>query len=284
MKSDPPDLESRHGSSGPERTRFADPPRTNGPDAEDGSDWSQPILFQPAEPGPVTEAAPEPVPDAAPEPAAEPGPVTAAEPAIAWPPRNHPVRPVARTIRGAARTYDVGTTPKDHQQLIERAADVAASAMPMPLRLLDVGCGEGELLNEMIIRVPYADVYVGVDPVKVVLAEARRYTDPRVVFVRGEAEALPFADGSFDVVLASMTFAYWADQRAGARELARVVADSGKVVLIDAGDAPRRRGAARDVKDITDLLELAGLQLERTEILRRSTFGRAKIRALVAAP
>jgi SAM-dependent methyltransferase len=268
MKSDPADLGSRDGPRGPERTRFADPPRGNGPDAEEASDWSQPILFQPAQPDPVV--------------AAEP-----VAPQTAWEPRNHPERPIGLTsarARPTGRTYDVGTSPKGHQQIVERAADVAASAMPMPLRLLDVGCGAGELLNEMIVRVPYADVYVGLDPVAAVIADARRYTDLRVTLVRGEAEALPFADASFDLVLAAMTFGYWADQRAGARELARVVADTGKVVLIDAGESARRRGGARNVKDVTDTLEMAGLHLERTEILRRSTTGRALVRALVAAP
>jgi ubiquinone/menaquinone biosynthesis C-methylase UbiE len=178
--------------------------------------------------------------------------------------------------------YEQGGRPSWHAELIERAADVAVAALPVPLRVLDVGCGEGELLEALVIRVPYAESYVGLDPLPGVLATARERVDPRIRLVRGAAEALPFADRSFDLVLVTMSFGYWSDQRASVRELSRVVADTGAVVLIESvtGDKRGVRGRAQ----IGALLAEAGLELVRTEVVRRSVLRRPSVCAFIASP
>jgi SAM-dependent methyltransferase len=47
------------------------------------------------------------------------------------------------------------------------------------------------------------------------------------------AEALPFADGQFDLVFSTMTFHHWADQAKGVSEVARVLAPGGRWLLCD---------------------------------------------------
>ena len=182
------------------------------------------------------------------------------------------------------RRYERGADERGRADLIERAADVAVSAMPIPLRLLDVGCGDGRLLTELLVRVPYADAYVGLDPLATDRAIADRLSDLRISLVRGAAESLPFADASFDLVITTMSFAYWGDQRAGVAELARVVRDNGKIVLVDSSARqPRRAGRVRTVKDVTQLIAGAGLELERSETLRRSRLLRPTVRAFIAS-
>jgi SAM-dependent methyltransferase len=171
-------------------------------------------------------------------------------------------------------TYREGSVAAWHPVLVERAADVAVAAMPIPLRVLDVGCGDGQLLAELILRVPYADIYVGLDPMPGVISDVRRASDPRLSLVRGAAEALPFADGCFDLVLATMSFGYWEDQAAGVAELARVVSDTGKVVIVE---PPNAAG------NVTKLLAAAGLTLERTETVHRSRLLLPQARAFIAA-
>lgn len=62
-------------------------------------------------------------------------------------------------------------------ELAERTADAALAAMPVPLRILDIGCGYGELLREFVARVPYCRAYVGLDEDAAAMLEARELTD-----------------------------------------------------------------------------------------------------------
>src|SRR6266849_5612237 len=52
-------------------------------------------------------------------------------------------------------------------------------------------------------------------------------------FQQATAEALPFADGQFDLVFSTMTFHHWADQKKGVSEVARVLAPNGRWLLAD---------------------------------------------------
>ncbi|MBN9620010.1 MAG: class I SAM-dependent methyltransferase [Actinobacteria bacterium] len=169
-----------------------------------------------------------------------------------------------------AESYDTGRRARWHSQVVERSADVALAALPSPLRVLDVGCGTGALLSEMVVRVPYAQTFVGVDPAPRMLGVARQRVDPRVRLVRGVAEDLPFPDASFDLVLSSTSFDHWRDQAAGVAELARVVSDNGRVVLVDLAAAWLPRGGrARTPRAIRRLLTDAGLVVERRETVYR---------------
>src|SRR5215212_205106 len=80
-------------------------------------------------------------------------------------------------------------------------------------RVIDVGCGPGALTAELVERLGAANV-VAVDPSDSFVAAARaRHPD---VDVRQEsAEALPFADDSFDAALAQLVVNFMSDPVAG---------------------------------------------------------------------
>ena len=68
-----------------------------------------------------------------------------------------------------------------------------------PLRkALDVGTGTGSGASEIARRFPDAEI-VGVDVSRAMLQEARRLA-PGIEFVEGDASALPFGNGEFDLV------------------------------------------------------------------------------------
>jgi SAM-dependent methyltransferase len=117
------------------------------------------------------------------------------------------------------------------------------------MRVFDVGCGPGGLTREIARRVGAENV-AAIDPARSSRAHAGSGT--RRGRREGEAEALPWKDGSFDATLASLVVAFMRDPDAGVREMARVTraaARSPRCVWDIAGggmdDAEHVLGAAR---------------------------------------
>ena len=115
--------------------------------------------------------------------------------------------------------------------MARRVAELALAAVPAPGRVLDVGCGTCALLGLLAARLPGAEL-AGVDPAPRILAAARKRLDG-VRLEQAAAERLPFADGSFDLVVSAMSFDHWADQALGLAECARVLRFGGRLVLAD---------------------------------------------------
>jgi ubiquinone/menaquinone biosynthesis C-methylase UbiE len=110
----------------------------------------------------------------------------------------------------------------------------AAPLAPNPRRVLDVGCGTGALLRKAAARFPHAEL-TGVDPAPGMVEAARKSwcSDRPARFVRAAAEYLPFEDGEFDLVMSTVSFHHWQEQKAGLHEIGRVLAPGGSVVLSD---------------------------------------------------
>jgi SAM-dependent methyltransferase len=95
------------------------------------------------------------------------------------------------------------------------------------MRVLDVGCGPGGLTGELAARVGAANV-AAIDPApQYVSACAERH--PGADVREGAAEALPWADESFDAALSCLVIAFMSDADAGVREMARVTKPGGRV-------------------------------------------------------
>jgi ubiquinone/menaquinone biosynthesis C-methylase UbiE len=156
-------------------------------------------------------------------------------------------------------------------KIVDRSVDVALSAAPVPLHVLDVGCGDGELLRELIERVPYANQYIGIDPSEANIEAARRAADERLDFVQASPDEMPFPAGHFDLVIASMSFSSWPRQLDTLREIARVLTESGRFVVVD------------DAKpaEVEALLIAAGFEIERRETIYRSGFVVPQVRAYI---
>ena len=81
------------------------------------------------------------------------------------------------------------------------------------------------------IRWPEAQL-IGVDPAKEMVSQANRLC-PGAAFKLAPAELLPLPDESADIVLSSISFHHWADQKKGLREIARVLRPGGLFCLAD---------------------------------------------------
>ena len=130
-------------------------------------------------------------------------------------------------------------------------------------RALDVGCGPGALIAELVRRLG-ADAVVAVDPSEPFVAAAGA-RNPGVEVRQASAEQLPFADGAFDVALAQLVVHFMADPVGGLAEMRRVTRDGG-VVAASVWDHAGARGplglfwrAARELDpSAVDESDLAG--------------------------
>jgi ubiquinone/menaquinone biosynthesis C-methylase UbiE len=96
-------------------------------------------------------------------------------------------------------------------------------------RLLDVACGAG---NGAIAACSRNVDAVGLDYVPALLERARERAaaeDFQIDFIEGDAQALPFEDGSFDYVISTFGAMFAPDQEKTASELLRVCRSGGKI-------------------------------------------------------
>jgi demethylmenaquinone methyltransferase / 2-methoxy-6-polyprenyl-1,4-benzoquinol methylase len=121
-----------------------------------------------------------------------------------------------------------------------RRALVSAVAPRAGDRVLDVATGTGMVAAELLARADCA--VVGIDQSAEMLAAARaRFAGcdaARVQLIEGEAEALPFADRSFDALTFTYLLRYVEDPRATVAELARVLRPGGRIASLEFGVPP----------------------------------------------
>ncbi len=116
-----------------------------------------------------------------------------------------------------------GADPEYAEQILPLAAEHLAGAR----RVLDVGCGEGQIARQVAASGALA---VGIDPTWAQLSEAgRRGGGAR--YAAGVAAAVPFPDEAFDAVVACLVFEHIHDVDTAIAEVARVLSPGGRFVF-----------------------------------------------------
>src|SRR3984893_10505317 len=95
------------------------------------------------------------------------------------------------------------------------------------MSILDVGCGPGYVSATAAER---GALPIGLDFSAEMIAIAKKMF-PRIEFRQGDAQNLPFADGSFDRVVANFALLHLADPARACAEAARVLKPGGKFGL-----------------------------------------------------
>jgi ubiquinone/menaquinone biosynthesis C-methylase UbiE len=102
-------------------------------------------------------------------------------------------------------------------------------------RVLDLGCGPGFYVSELLATVGPEGSVVGVDvsPDMLAVAAARSEGHGNVEFHEAAASALPLPDESFDRVVSVQVFEYVEDIATALREIRRLLRPGGRLVLWD---------------------------------------------------
>lgn len=117
--------------------------------------------------------------------------------------------------------FTEGADPEYVEQILPLAAEVLAGHR----RVLDIGCGEGQVAR--LAAAGGAELVVGADPTWAQVREAvRRGGGP--AYARAAAAALPFRSEAFDAVVACLVFEHIREVDAAIAEVARVLRPGGR--------------------------------------------------------
>lgn len=89
-----------------------------------------------------------------------------------------------------------------------------------PNKLLDIGCGNGNVLVQLV-RDGYS--LTGVDLSEVMIGEAKRRLDGCAELVVADAGKLPFLDSTFDTLICNASFHHYTDPEGVIKEMYRVL-------------------------------------------------------------
>jgi ubiquinone/menaquinone biosynthesis C-methylase UbiE len=145
-------------------------------------------------------------------------------------------------------------------------ASVLRSHLRPPVRIIDVGSGGGAMAAALL---EFGDVTACDIDVRCAASVARR---PGMHFAYGTAEAIPFPDGTYDLVTAFDVLEHLDDDVAALREMARVARSSGLIAMTvpaypwlwgrqDEVSHHRRRYTRRSLKTAITAAGLAPLRL-----------------------
>jgi ubiquinone/menaquinone biosynthesis C-methylase UbiE len=151
------------------------------------------------------------------------------------------------------------------------AQDLVALATLQPgERVLDVACGTGVVTRLAAVELVGTGRIVGLDLNSTMLAAARAAAaDLPIEWYERDATELPFESDTFDVVLCQQGLQFIPDKLAALREMHRVLAPGGRVLL----SAWR---STRDIPGWRVLEEALGQHLGRRVALPPFTFGDAR--------
>lgn len=112
-----------------------------------------------------------------------------------------------------------------YQEIVERVKVLK------PKRVLDLGCGNGNVIQLLKSRIP--SQYYGLDISEKMIEETKKRFGNEVKLCVGDAENLPFEDQMFDLIICNASFHHYPRAERAVAEMKRVLKPDGTVILGD---------------------------------------------------
>lgn len=128
----------------------------------------------------------------------------------------------------AAKAYEGLMVPALFGEWASTVAD--AAHIQAGERVLDVACGTGILVREVLSRTGADEFVTGLDPSAGMLEVAKELA-PGVEWRQGVAESLPFPDASYDVVVSQFGLMFFNDRSEALRQVLRVLKPGGRTAF-----------------------------------------------------
>lgn len=148
---------------------------------------------------------------------------------------------------------------------------LVAAARPQPAdTMLDVACGGGLVVCAFA---PHLRQATGIDMTPAMLDRARRLAAEKglgnVAWREADVTALPYPDGAFSIVVSRFAMHHFLDPGAVLREMVRVCAPGGRIVVADTCASPDPAKAARfnRLEKLRDPSHVRALSLAEHEAL-----------------
>lgn len=126
--------------------------------------------------------------------------------------------------------YSLGPT---RQLVLTELGQLAKGQANRPLKHLDVGCGTGQLIEELVREYGPLIASAGLDFSNKMVALAAAKNLP-ANFILGDAHNLPFAAEEFDILTCCHSFPYYQNKPLVLQEFFRVLKPGGYLLLINA--------------------------------------------------
>ena len=130
--------------------------------------------------------------------------------------------------------------------------------------VLDVAAGTGHVARRLA---PHVRTVVALDATRAMLEQGREHAPPNVLFVRGDAAALPFLDGSFDVVVTRFAIHHFGDPRVQVSEMRRVLRPAGRLAVADLVASPEAAATQNRLETLRDPSHARMLELDELAAL-----------------
>lgn len=133
--------------------------------------------------------------------------------------------------------YNTAATENHFNQIDETFVKQAINLGTQEGRVLDIGCGPGQILLKLALRKPNIQL-IGIDLSWIMIQEALKKVNKtslrsRISLLVGDAKCLPFENESFDLVLCNSVLHHSSNSLGLLNEITRVIKPTGALLVRD---------------------------------------------------